>query len=100
MKDKKRDIHKSAVALKYKPPEDSAPKVTAKGRGVIAERIIEEALKHDIPLKEDPDLIQILSLLDIGEDIPPSVYKVVAEILAFVYSLNNRFEEVQGQDSR
>ena len=96
MKEKRRDMQKSAVALKYKPPMNMAPKVTAKGRGLIAERIIEEALKHDIPLKEDPDLIQILSLLDIGEEVPPSVYEVVSEILAFVYSLNNRLKEAQG----
>lgn len=84
---------KEAVALKYSPPKDAAPKVTAKGRGIIAEKIIELAKKHDIPIQEDPDLVKILAQLDLEQEIPPSVYQVVAEILAFVYSLNAQWKE-------
>ena len=65
---------KKAVALRYKPQKDSAPRVTAKGSGRIAEKIIELAKMHGIPVKDDPDLIEILSKLDIEEEIPPNVY--------------------------
>jgi len=78
------------VALRYAPLEDAAPKVTAKGQGAIAEKIIEIAQKNHIPIKDDPELVNILSMLDLDEEIPPSVYKVVAEILAFVYSLKKK----------
>jgi flagellar biosynthesis protein len=80
-----------AVSLKYDPEVSGSPRVTAKGSGLVARKIIELARKHNIPVKEDPDLIQILSRLELNQEIPPSVYKVVAEILAFVYSLNQKY---------
>jgi flagellar biosynthesis protein len=80
-----------AAAIKYDHLKDAAPQVVAKGRGVIAEKIIELAKKHNVPIKNDPTLIQILSKLDIDEKIPVELYKAVAEILAFVYSANNRY---------
>lgn len=83
---------KKAVALQYKSDKDHAPKVTAKGEGKIAEKIIELARRHDIPIKDEPDLIEVLSKLDLNEEIPPTVYVVVAELLAFVYSLNKKKE--------
>ena len=79
---------KKAVALKYKPGDDHAPRVTAKGTGRLAERIIEMARKHGIPVKDDPDLVEVLSRLDLHDVIPPELYVVVAELLAFVYRLN------------
>jgi flagellar biosynthesis protein len=79
---------KKAVALKYKPDDDHAPRVTAKGTGRLAERIIEMARKHGIPVKDDPDLVEVLSRLDLHDQIPPELYVVVAELLAFVYRLN------------
>jgi len=84
---------KKAVALRYIQKLDRAPKVTAKGSGLLAQKIIELAQKHGVPIKEDPVLIQILSQLDFYQEIPPSIYVVVAEILAFVYSLNHRSQE-------
>ena len=81
---------KKAVALKYKPGEDKAPKVTAKGIGLLAEKIIDMARKHGIPVKDDPDLVEVLSRLDFDEEIPPELYVVVAELLAFVYGLNQK----------
>ena len=90
---------KSAVSLRYDLESAKAPKVTAKGRGEVAERIIALARKHDIPVKEDPDLVEILSYLDIGEEIPPSVYQVVAELLAFIYSVNKNYPERAGYES-
>jgi flagellar biosynthesis protein len=86
-----------AAALKYDGKRDSAPRVTARGKGVIAEKIIELAKKHKVPVKEDPALAQILSRLDIDEQIPPE--KAIAEILAFVYSVNERYRE-QGSEVR
>ena len=77
-----------AVSLKYAPESDRAPKVTAKGQGKIAEKIIEIAKENDIYIHEDPDMIEVLSKLDINEEIPQDLYVVVAELLAFVYSLN------------
>ena len=81
---------KKAVALTYRPGKDKAPKVTASGRGKVAERIIETAREYGIPVKDDPDLVEVLSKLDIEEEIPPGVYVVVAELLAFAYSVNGK----------
>ena len=85
---------KKAVALKYQPKLDHAPKVIAKGKGKVAEKIIEIAKAHDIYIHDDPDLIEVLSQLDLNEEIPPDLYVVVAELLAFVYALN-RGEKLQ-----
>jgi flagellar biosynthesis protein len=82
-----------AAALKYDREKDAAPHMTAKGRGAIAEKIIEMAKKHGIPIKNDPALVQVLSKLDLDEQIPVELYKAVAEILAFVYAVNNRRRE-------
>jgi flagellar biosynthesis protein len=87
---KKQEKSRLAAALKYDSQKHEAPLVTAKGRGVIAEKIISLARKNGIPIKEDPGLVQILSKLDIDEQIPPALYKAVAEILAFVYALNEK----------
>ena len=81
---------KKAVALKYKSGQDNAPKVTAKGTGLIAEKIIAVARQQGIPVKDDPNLIEVLSRLDLDQEIPPELYVVVAELLAFVYSLNRK----------
>ncbi len=81
---------KKAIALKYKPDSDNAPKIKAKGTGAVAEKIIEIAKKFDIPIKDDPDLVEVLSKLDIEDEIPPAVYVAVAELLAFVYSINRK----------
>jgi flagellar biosynthesis protein len=81
---------KKAVALRYQPEKENAPKVTAKGSGRIAEKIIELAKMHGIPVKDDPDLVEVLSKLDIEEEIPPGVYIAVAELLAFFYSINSK----------
>ena len=84
----RKDEKKKAVALKYRPKIDGAPKVIAKGQGKVAEKIIEIAKEHQLHIHNDPDLIEVLSQLDINEEIPPDLYIVIAELLAFVYSLN------------
>ena len=86
-----------AAALKYDTRKDAAPKVIAKGQGIIADKIIELAKKNNVPIKSDPGLVQILSKLDIDEQIPAELYKAVAEILAFVYSANNHYREISNQ---
>lgn len=86
---KTRNPPKKAVALKYQPKSDNAPKVTAKGKGKVAEKIVEIAREHNIYIHNDPDLIEVLSHLDLNEEIPSELYVIVAELLAFVYSLNS-----------
>ena len=94
----KKDKKKKAVAVKYRPKIDDAPKVIAKGQGKVAEKIIEIAREHQLHIHNDPDLIEVLSQLDINEEIPPDLYIVIAELLAFVYSLN-RSESTPDSDS-
>jgi flagellar biosynthesis protein len=79
-----------AVALRYDQQHDAAPRITAKGSGYIAERIIELAKAHGIQIHEDPDLVAVLGKLDVEAHIPESLYRAVAEVLAFVYRLNHR----------
>ena len=79
-----------AVALRYEPKKDNAPKVVAKGRGYVAEKILELARQHNIPVRHDKNLLQVLSRLDLDQEIPGEVYAVVAEILGFIYRLSNR----------
>jgi len=81
---------KKAVALQYRHQVDRAPKVVAKGQGIIAERIMEIAAEHNIPLKRDPALIEVLSKMDLEQEIPPELYRAVAEILAYVYKMTGK----------
>lgn len=85
------DKRQQAVAVRYKAAEDSAPRVVAKGQGLIAERILEIARAEGIHIQEDPDLVGLLSKLDISSAIPEELYKAVAEVLAFVYRLNRGY---------
>lgn len=79
----------TAVALKYDPDKDSAPKVTAKGKGYIARKIIELAREKGIPVREDPDLLELLYTIELNEEIPPELYKIIAEVLSLIYKVNN-----------
>ena len=85
---KQRHHRKEAVALRYDSSRDGAPKVIAKGRLKLAEKIIETARQHNIPVREDPDIVAILGTLELHEEIPSTLYKAVAEILVFIYRLN------------
>ena len=77
-----------AVALRYDAEQDKAPRVVAKGRGYIAEKIIQAARAHDVPLVMDSEMSHLLEALELDAPIPPEFYLAVAEILAFVYRLN------------
>jgi flagellar biosynthesis protein len=79
-----------AVALGYEPGKDQAPRVLATGQGEIAARIISLARQNGIPIHEDPVLLSALAELDINTMIPPELYAVVAEILAFIYRVHQR----------
>lgn len=74
-----------AAALKYDASKDSAPRVTAKGEGQTAQKIIELAKENDIPIKEDKDLIELLSKVELDNEVPPEMYKAIAEIFSFIY---------------
>lgn len=80
-----RFVPKKAVALKYDPQRHAAPVVTAKGQGFLAEEILRRAAEHSVPVQEDASLVEVLSKLDIEQEIPPELYQIVAEILSFVY---------------
>ncbi|MBJ7536776.1 EscU/YscU/HrcU family type III secretion system export apparatus switch protein [Marinomonas transparens] len=76
---------KKAVALKY--DYSAAPVVTAKGTGLVAEKIMEVAQANDITLHQSPELVEMLGTLELGEEIPESLYLAVAEIIAFAHKL-------------
>lgn len=76
---------RKAVALKYEPGERAAPVMVAKGKGHLADLILERAMENGIPVQEDSSLVEVLSKLDIDQEIPPELYTLVAEILSFVY---------------
>ncbi len=82
---------KTAVALKFKPPEINIPRVVAHGQGTIAEKIIALAKANNVPFYEDPDFVQILYQVNIGEEIPPEMFLAVAEILAYLYRMNKLY---------
>lgn len=84
-------VRKAAV-LKYKHQIDRAPKLVAKGKGVVADRILELARKHRIPIESDPALVEVLSGLDIDQEIPPELYRAVAQVLAYVYRVTRKLE--------
>lgn len=79
-----------AVALEYKSEEDSAPRITASGQGHMAEQILQIAFAHGIKVREDADLVEILSVLEVDSVIPVEAYAAVGEILTYVYKANAR----------
>ena len=81
---------KKAVALKYDRLKDNAPKVTAKGKGVAAENIIKIAKLHDLPIREDKDLVEMLAAVELDREIPQNLYKAVAEVFIFIYNTTNK----------
>ena len=78
------------MALGYNRQKDNAPRVLATGSGKVAKNIINLAKSHDIPIKEDADLIEVLSKVDLNEEVPPNLYKAVAEIFNFLYQMTNK----------
>ena len=79
-----------ATALQYDAEKNNAPKVIASGQRKIAEQILAEARKHNIPIHEDPALTNALASVNLGEEIPVELYQVVAEVLAYIYRVTNK----------
>lgn len=91
---KKEEPPKTAVALAYDPETDTSPRILAAGKGELAERIVSRAKEEQIPVHQDAALAKTLSKLEIGENIPPELYEVVAEVLLFVDRMDKIKEKV------
>ena len=89
----KPDKTRKAVALSYDEQKATAPRVLASGSGLVAETILQRAEEAGIHIRKDPDLIELLATVPLGEEIPPELYQAIAEVLAFVYSVNDRFKK-------
>ncbi len=83
-------LPRKAVALKYSPEKASAPIVVAKGQGHLAEEIVRRAKENGVPIQEDASLVEVLAKLDLEQEIPPELYRLVAEVLSFVYRADRR----------
>lgn len=86
----KKYVRKEAIALSYDPQKNNGPTVVAKGKGKIAENILEQATLHDVPVYEDPNLVELLGQLDLNTSIPEELYQAVAEVFAFIYHLDEK----------
>ncbi len=86
MNPRKADSLRTAVALAYR-EADAAPRVVAKGRGLVAEEIIARAREHGVYVHESPELVSLLSQIDLDQHIPPQLYIAVAELLAWLYRI-------------
>lgn len=86
---------KKAAALQYEIGEQ-APKIIAKGKGIVADNIIDKASEHDIPIYEDASLVESLTQFDIGEYIPEELYQIVAEVLVFVSNVDKLQDKLHG----
>lgn len=84
---------KQAIALSYD-FEDAAPKILAKGSGLVAQNILDSAKKHDVPVYEDEKLAKMLTQLEIGDNIPPELYEIVAQVLIFITDVDYLQEQV------
>ncbi|MDN5359145.1 MAG: flagellar biosynthesis protein [Thermotogaceae bacterium] len=76
-----------AAALKYNPEDGPVPRIVAQAKGELAKRIVEIALENDIPIYKDEKLVEKLLDLDYYSEIPPELYKAVAEVIVYVYQL-------------
>ncbi|XOB65754.1 EscU/YscU/HrcU family type III secretion system export apparatus switch protein [Deferribacteres bacterium DY0037] len=83
---------KKAAAIRYDKDIDKVPKLVAKGQGLVADKIIAKAKEHDVHITEDKDLVEALSTLDLYEEIPEELYKVVAYLLAELYKINGKLK--------
>ena len=84
---------KKAVAILYDADRSRAPKVLASGQGRVAEQILEMARLSSVHVMEDPDLVEVLAQIPVDDEIPPELYRTVAEILNFVYRLNGKYKD-------
>lgn len=87
-----------AVALKYEKEKNDAPKVTASGKRENAKNIIKIAEQNGIPIKQDEDLVNMLSEIELNQEIPVELYKAVAEVFSFIYSISNENKKDQNEE--
>jgi flagellar biosynthesis protein len=87
-----------AVALEY--DGQAAPRVTAKGRGEVAERIVETAREHGVPIEDNPILAEALSAVELDDHIPQELYQSVAQVIAFVLGARHALERVEREGRR
>ncbi len=80
-------MKEKVVALKYDKEKNQAPIVAAKGEGKTAQKIIQIAKENGIPLKKDEDLVELLSKVELDKEVPPQMYKAIAEVFSFIYSI-------------
>lgn len=95
---RERPARRAAVALGYTPGQDEAPRVMAAGQGELAEALLRIAREHGVPTYTDHPLANALVRLDVGEQIPPELYTAVAEVLAFLWRLEQ--EQAQAQANK
>ena len=88
MKQRPKETLKNAVALAYT-QTDAAPRIVAKGKGLLAEQIISRAQEHGVYVHESPELVSLLMQIDLDQRIPPQLYVAVAELLAWLYRLES-----------
>lgn len=88
-----------AVALDYDESADAAPRVVAKGEGPVAERIVELAREHGIPIRSDADLAALLSAVELERAIPAEAFEAVARILSHIYQANGRLPRTPDPDT-
>lgn len=86
-----------AIALQY--DGDNAPTVTATGEGQLAEEILQLARENDIPLREDAMLTDLLKDLALGEEIPPVLYRVIAEVIAWAYLVSGKYPDLKHKNA-
>lgn len=91
------DSRQKAIALKYDNEAGKAPLIVAKGMGEIAEQIIKLAEENDIHIHESPELVEVLIRLELGDEIPESLYRAIAEVIAFAYSLKHDSDNLINQ---
>lgn len=90
----------TAAALGYEAGTDAAPKLVARGSGHTAQKILDLAKEYDIPVRRDPTLVSILGALDVGAEIPPDLYGVIAEVLAWAYRTDKLAGEHRSNNRR
>jgi len=78
----------NAVALAYR-SGDAAPKIVAKGRGLVAEEIMARAKEHGVFMHESKELVSLLMQVDLDREIPPALYRAVAELLAWLHQIES-----------
>jgi len=88
---------RAAVALGYNPEKDSAPRVLAAGRGELAEAILAQADRHRVPVVEQHPLADALVKLQVGASVPPELYAAVAEVLAYLWRVEQQQADAQAQ---